>query len=433
MKKLLSLIAAVLLCVMCFTACNTEPATSTPDESATTTQTTAQQDPTTGANDTDPTTPEDPTDPIVTDEPTSAPTNNGTTTNTPEAPTTKKPTTTKQTTTTTSKVTTADWKKNYTSKQIINDNTFQNGFNIACNETSGVTKYCGNWNPTDSKKDSVWQLSQWGTFNSYEDRSGTQCLWEDRIDTAKNILANGINRVEYVAERKSLILSMDTYKYFDGHGHTDNSSWPHLLIEQSIISRETYFNLDDEDMIYYSPAADKIILEMDLRLPKFTHEPLEGINACQIVSFYYIVSLRDSGFIWFGVPIFDDRGYDQTPSTDTSSRFMMDYGTGNYMYGVPQVDVYNATSETGRYDFFNAEFTAVEPSDTWMHVSIDLKPYLDDMASQTMKGSKYNIYKSTTDLNSLFFGGLNLGYEVHGTYDVSFEIANYSLTTYVKK
>lgn len=442
MKKLISLIAAVLLCMLCFVACNSEPATSTPDESIPTTTTVAADptttvggesdptDPTESGEVTDPTTVGGETDPTTgkpTDAPTAAP-DNGTTANT-----TKKPDTTKKTTTTTApKATTADWMKNYTSKQIINDNTFQNGFNIACNEKPGTTVHCGNWNPTDSSKKSVWQLSQWGTFNSYVDRSGMQCLWEDRLNTPNNILTNGINRVEYVPERKSLILTMNTYDYFNGHGHTDNSSWPHLLIEQSIISRDTFFNLDDEDQLYYSLAADKMILELDLRLTNFSHEPLEGINACQLVSFYYVTSQRDSGFIWFGMGLFDDRGYDQSPGPN-DNRFMMDYGTGNYMYGIPQADTYNNTLETGRYDFFNADFSAVEASDTWMHISMDIKPYLLDMASKTMKGSEYNIYKNTKELKDLFISGLNLGYEVHGTYDVTFEIANYSLTGYVKK
>ena len=53
-----------------------------------------------------------------------------TTNNTTEKPTTtKKPTTT---TSTTSKATTADWMKNYRSKQIINDNTFQ--------KTTGISR-----------------------------------------------------------------------------------------------------------------------------------------------------------------------------------------------------------------------------------------------------------------------------------------------------
>jgi hypothetical protein len=255
-------------------------------------------------------------------------------------------------------------------------------------------------------------------------------MLRDRLDTPQHILSNGLNTLVYNDERKSLTFTMNTYAFYDGQGHVNNESWPHLLIGQDIIDWETYFNLDDDEMLHYSPAADKVIVSLDVRLTSFSHEVLEGINACQFLSFYYVKSLRDKGFIWFAMPIFDDRGY---KPEQTEVRFEMDGGSNCYICGIPPVQVYNSTREDGRYDFLNIDMSAPDPNETWMHIEMDLKPYLEMMAEKAMKGSQYNVFDKTTDIRDLYFCGMNLGYEVHGTYDVSFEIMNYAITTYVKK
>lgn len=454
MKKLLALISVVCLCAACFAACNAVPAESIPEETRPATTTvvtssvtdasataaaptdngttnTASDVPgtttvTTGSTvlTTHPVTTAT-TDVTVTTTSTSATTTVKPTTTTIKTTTTTKTTTTKTTTTTTTTTTvpTAEWMKDYTSKQIINDNNFQNGFYV---RQQDPIVDLGPWRTTDSVKTPAWLLAQWGTFKSYSDKSAYQCLWKNRQDTADNILTNGINYVEYNDRLKSLTLSADTYAFYNGKGHTDNSSWPHLLIEQSIISRQALLNLPEEERIYYSLAADKIILSLDVRMTQFRHTAYSGINACQFSSFYYVVSTQDNGFTWFGAPLFDDRGYRH----GEKPYYALDAGSGNYIYGIPQYAVYESTLETGRYDFFNGDRKTPKASGEWMHIELDLKPWLLKLVSMTMGKTTY---PNTTDLSQLFFSGLNLGYEIHGSYDVSFEIKNYCLTSYVKK
>ena len=78
---------------------------------------------------------------------------------------------------------------------------------------------------------------------------------------------------------------------------------------------------------------------------------------------------------------------------------------------------------------FNPEFTFPEPSESWMHIELDIKPWLVKLCAITMGKTTY---PNTTDMSQMYFSGLNLGYEIHGSYDVSFEIKNYAITTYVK-
>lgn len=417
MNRCLSLLIAILLIVLAV-GCQPQqgPATSTPETTTTASTAGSTVDEPTGA----PTDVTVPSDQETTAPPTSAATDPTATIGT----TTAKPTTTA---TTTSKATTADWKKHYRAKQILRDPTFQNGFDVTGQEERA---FIGTWYNTDSEKNTVWSIGQWGTYKSYTDRSGYLCMLRDRLETSRNILSNGMNTLTYNDARKSLTFTMNTYDFYGGQGHVNNESWPHLLIGQDIIDWETYFNLDDEEMLHYSPAADKVIVSLDVRMTSFSHEVLEGINACQFLSFYYVRSVRDTGFVWFGMPIFDDRGYNPD---DTKVTFLMDGASNCYICGIPFAQVYNSTRPDGRYDFFNADFTAPEPGEAWMHIEMDLKPYLDMMAENALKGSKYNIFKQTSKLTDLYFTGMNIGYEIHGTYDVSFEIMNYAITTYVKK
>ena len=125
MNKTVSLCIAMLLLALCVTGCQSGGESSVPDESAVTTLSTAATSTETTATTTVPTT-------TTTKAPSTIATKAPTTTTTTEAPTT---TATKAlTTTTTSKATTVDWKKHYISKQILRDNTYQNGVDVTGQE-----------------------------------------------------------------------------------------------------------------------------------------------------------------------------------------------------------------------------------------------------------------------------------------------------------
>jgi len=55
-------------------------------------------------------------------------------------------------------------------------------------------------------------------------------------------------------------LAMNTFEFYGDQGHEDNSSWPHLLIEQSIISREALLALPEEDSEAIFSEGDRSLL-----------------------------------------------------------------------------------------------------------------------------------------------------------------------------
>ena len=74
-----------------------------------------------------------------------------------------------------------------------------------------------------------------------------------------------------------------------------------------------------------------------------------------------------------------------------------------------------------------------EFSDEWWHLEIDVKPWLELLASQAIEGTKYNVFRQAESVDDLYLTGMNIGFEALGSYDVEFEVKNFSLSSYVAK
>lgn len=356
-------------------------------------------------------------------------TTEGTTTEGTTAETTV-PSTTTTASTTAAPTTTADWRKNYTSKQIIKDNTFQNGFTIMGRDHS--KEVVGTWEYNLTQDGPVWDVNQGGCYRYYNDFETRLCMLRDRLESDKYTLTDGMKTLRFNKKTGILTMGLNTFEHYGGQGHTAAGvTWPGLLLNQEFITAMQYKQLEQSEKAYYSGAADKIVLTLDLRLTKYTHEFFEGVNACQFLMFLCVHNSAGAGdgFVWFGLPFFDSRGYDQ----NKDGIFLYDEGTSSLIFDIPTVELHNSTRPDGRYDFFNAEFTAPEVSDEWWHLEIDVKPWLELLASQAVEGTKYNVFKQAESVDDLYLTGMNIGFEALGSYDVEFEVANFSLTSYVAK
>ena len=65
----------------------------------------------------------------------------------------------------------------------------------------------------------------------------------------------------------------------------------------------------------------------------------------------------------------------------------------------------------------------------WIHVSIDIKPFLEQMFEH---GKADNYFKSKS-LDDLVLNGMNVGWETIATFDHTMSMKNLHLTSYVKK
>ena len=301
---------------------------------------------------------------------------------------------------------------NFKSERLFKDEAWEYGFVVNKEDQSGVA---GEWRYYKRLKP-LWQIGPWWTGN---------CLIENRLvdgDEFKLADKDGIKELKYNPEEKSLSFKLDASKVYGGRAAkgTNEELWPHLLIEQKI--GDIYKELSEEDKVRYSADADKIYLEMDIRMTDFkdTTNP-EGVNAVQFLSYYYL-ALKDvpGKMIWFGANLFDSRGAGLEKTNwqlDTASNYMI--------YSISTADVYG-----GAENSFFVDGKVVEPSEEWKHIRIDITPHIERCISIANKDLTFG--KEVT-IDDFYFKGCNVGFEIHGNYDCTFEIKNFNLVSYNQK
>ncbi len=301
---------------------------------------------------------------------------------------------------------------NYKATRMFKDEAWEYGFEVNKQDQSGVA---GEWRYYNRLKP-LWQIGPWWTGN---------CLIEQRLmdgDEFKLADKDGIKELRYNPEEKSLSFKLDASKVYNGRAakNTNEELWPHLLIEQEV--GDIYKNLSDDDKVRFDANADKIYLEMDIRMTDFkdTTNP-DGVNAVQFLSYYYL-ALKDvpGKMIWFGANLFDSRGAGLEKTNwqqDTASSYMI--------YSISTADVYG-----GAENSFFVDGKVVEPSEEWKHIRIDITPHIERCISIANKDMTFG--KEVT-MDDFYFKGCNVGFEIHGNYDCTFEIKNFNLVSYNEK
>lgn len=289
----------------------------------------------------------------------------------------------------------------YESMQLLADPDFLQGFTVRGQDTKDRGVFA--FGQTDT--DPVWILGQWN--------SGP-CLWDDRQESAANVLTDGvIKTVTYDQKKHAVALRLNTIPYYDGRGGTTDA-WPHLLMEEALpISADTK---DTRKLDFYSLSADKIIVSMEIRMTDYHFVEIPGVNAAQFLSYYYVRSKTGHDFIWFGVPLFDNRGL-------SDLYWAMDNGSGRMIYGIPMAETY----QNSVHSLLREDGTPYV-SDRWISVSVDIKPRLLDMIERGLEGG---YLKNVSSPDDLYLSGVNIGWEIIGSFDATVEVRNFRITSYI--
>ena len=256
--------------------------------------------------------------------------------------------------------------------------------------------------------DPVWRLAQWD--------SGP-CLVANRVESAPTVITDGVGRsFAYDPAENKMTFELDTSLYYQGKAAVQGDYWPHLLAEQS-----EFLHGDDADALQSLKCdADRLILSMDIRLTEFEETPIEGdwVRAAQFLMYFYVKGIDTNDFCWFGLQLFDSRndktahyvGYDGGKA-DASGAMIYSIGS-RYVY-----------KNSGRTLYLKRE---PDTSGDWVHVEIDLKPYLEEMLQ---RGKKDGYFKADS-LSELCINGMNVGWETIATFDHTMEIRNLQLVSY---
>jgi hypothetical protein len=94
------------------------------------------------------------------------------------------------------------------------------------------------------------------------------------------------------------------------------------------------------------------------------------------------------------------------------------------MYGIPAAVVYGGIENS-----FTPEQGKVVTGEQWKHVRVDITEHLDRCIEWANRDNAFGVKVSREDM---YFGGGNIGFEIHGNYDCTVEIKNVNIVSYNK-
>ena len=171
--------------------------------------------------------------------------------------------------------------------------------------------------------------------------------------------------------------------------------------------------------------ADHLRLQMSQKLSVFKDymngEADSSLHAASLYIYLYIKGTNEKGqteMTWFGVPLFDNRY--PYPSEYAAKDSGKSDASGLFIYNVPAKGYTNAT-------FHQNGIPVGSEDNAWMNIDIDLMPYVE----RALYVASQNGYMKGVTLDTLFLDGMNLGWEMPGTYDAEIKIKDLSLKSYV--
>jgi len=268
---------------------------------------------------------------------------------------------------------------------IYSDILFKNGF--ICSGASHEDGIVGGLASPAAKREPEWKLCQWAC-NSDICKGRYACADAGfSYETDSQLVA-----VSWEAGKPLLTLGLYASREYDAP-RVFGQAWPHLLIEQTDLAKRC------------PPLGQLASLELDFafRVPWFRcmmPNPKDSLHAAQINLFFTVSSVKTGDMFWFGVPVFDSRcrSLELFQAEDAGK----DDASHKYIYTAAQRD-----------------FTQLSAHDGGI---IDYRKDLLPLIGQGLLASVKAGYLASGDLGEYILTTSNLGFEMPGTFDASFEV-----------
>ncbi len=299
--------------------------------------------------------------------------------------------------------------------ELLNDTKFENGFKVHANLKSELSTGYGYFNYGNSALRPTWTVAQWDTKYDFRDMENNTLFMEtddgvyvyDSIDKVLTVDTN----------TGTLGMELNASEVYDDP-RTAGEVWPHLLIEGSTKNAEAPFANKAVNM-------EHLRLQLSTRLTKFEdHMGEDADTSLHAGSFYiyiYVKGTNETGateMTWFGLTFFDNR------FTMTAESGMKDGGKDD----ASGLFIYQVASRGFTYTDFVEDGAIVANEDSeWMDIDIDLLPYIERCL---VLAQERGFMKGVT-MDSVFVDGMNMGWEMPGTYDGKMEVKDMSLKSYV--
>lgn len=281
-------------------------------------------------------------------------------------------------------------------RELIRDPDYRRGFTVLQPEPGKRVSY-GIVRGHEATADPVWDLVQWSSKHPL-------------AIAAPEKLADGSLRFSNVAktvtlgaagsDRGDLGMAVRASAEYGSLARKSGEPWVHLLVEQDIANPPSLADL----------GAARLHVEARLiaseKRPMPDYNP--GLHAAQFQIFFSVQNLNRQSpgygkYLWFGIPIYDDR-HRVVPAykaRDTG-------GTNMYIY-TPAGDVFSPKSTHDR---------------KWITIDTDLLPLMREGLEYAWRN---NFLKESQALADYRIAAMNIGWEVPGTFDVDLAIRRLSL------
>lgn len=282
-------------------------------------------------------------------------------------------------------------------RELIRDPHFQQGF-WALEPQLGkrvVSVRLPGW---ASSAEPVWDLAQWSSKYPLDlacrhEMGGWKLAW---TNAAKAVLLGSPG-----APEGELVLAVEASAEYGARARRAEEPWVHLLVQQEFIDPPSLSEL----------ASARLRLQVRLLRSQLarTEDYSPDRHAAQYQAFFTVQNRNRTSpgfgqYLWFGVPLYDDRH--RSPGAHTAKDTG---GTGMFIY-TPPGTAYTSHSAHDRQ---------------WIQIDRDLLPLMrEGLATAWAQGFLIQS-KSLADYR---ITGMNLGWEVPGIFNVALAVKGMSLT-----
>jgi len=301
-------------------------------------------------------------------------------------------------------------------RNLIEDPLFANWFNIrGLGGDADDGKEQGVFPSAEKLGKPSWTIAQWGSRYNFADPKVTE---KKQLATHIFQLQNKSKRFTVNSQTGVVEMGLFASACYDAP-RVKGGYWPHLLISTPLTDVRNPSGFCKVENI------KKLNLKLNCRLISFKDKHPDAdpdLHAAQFLLHVYVQNLTkdDDGFgdmLWFGIPIFDNR------HAICTEKFSQDSGkpdaSGKFIFGMAHKAV-RSEQET----FFKegrivaGEESAVIPTQAdlipWIHYAFQL--------------ARRNGFMKTTSFRDLYISGMNLGWEMPGSYDGVMRVSDLSLT-----
>lgn len=282
-------------------------------------------------------------------------------------------------------------------QELIRDTLFEKGITLWRPEPGKHVTY-GELTGVQQGTKPIWGLAQWNSRFPLDPttvkQEGNARIW---TNPGKSVTLN---------PKEGLTLAANSWEEYGTKARERSDPWVHLLVEQRMAP------------IVYLTDMQSLSFQLEGRLLHCQnrhgdeYEPKR--HAAQFQIFFSLQNRnRDSAgygdYLWLGIPLFDNRH--PFPRAHRAKEYR---GAGKYIYSL--------SGDTLAKDRFT--------EGKWVRVEGDILPMMREALTDAWAKGFLSDSKDEADYA---LGGMNMGWELPGTFDVAFQVRNLSLRARTEK